>query len=227
MNKKQQFLGFLDGLKGHGQDALVESVKKGFVVCMEADIDEKIKQEQEDTAWGKHRSGELYKEEKERNIKYKKAEDDEKLQNVEMQKKIEKEAEENNLSDSKVVKISTGKGTRDYTTDMPNISKEDENEYKYTYKTIAERGHDSNKNAFTFISNSEGSSIAHLLWIDADLPTLSKYISKKGPEFFNIKYDTLTHIIFNNINNATITIYTKTKFDPNANLDWDEYFKSE
>jgi hypothetical protein len=37
MNKKQKFEKFLEGLKGHNQDALIESVKKGFRVCYESD----------------------------------------------------------------------------------------------------------------------------------------------------------------------------------------------
>jgi len=225
MNKKQRFISFLEGLKGYGQDALIESVKQGFQVCIEAEIDEKTKQEQEDIAWGKHRSGELYKEEKERNEKYKKSAEAENLQNVEMQTKIEKEAEENNLSDSKIVKIPTGKGTRDYTTYEPDVN---EGDYRYSYKTIAERGHDSNKNAFTFIADTDdstraGSSIAHSLFVDPDLVTLSKYISKKGPEFWNVRKDVVTHVIFNDMNKAIVTMYTKTKFDPNANLDWTNY----
>jgi len=35
MNNKQKFETFLESLKGNGQDTLIESVKKGFQVCME------------------------------------------------------------------------------------------------------------------------------------------------------------------------------------------------
>jgi hypothetical protein len=35
MNKKETFLVFLEILKGHGQDALIESVKKGFQIFYE------------------------------------------------------------------------------------------------------------------------------------------------------------------------------------------------
>lgn len=48
MNKKQQFEDFLESLKGHEQDILVESVKKGFQICFEAEniraIDEILKE---------------------------------------------------------------------------------------------------------------------------------------------------------------------------------------
>jgi len=35
MDKKVKFEGFLESLKGNGQDVLIESVKKGFRVCFE------------------------------------------------------------------------------------------------------------------------------------------------------------------------------------------------
>jgi len=35
MNNRQKFEGFLESLKGNGQDALIESVKQGFQVCFE------------------------------------------------------------------------------------------------------------------------------------------------------------------------------------------------
>lgn len=37
MDKKQKFENFLEGLKGHGQDTLIENVKKGFDVCYESE----------------------------------------------------------------------------------------------------------------------------------------------------------------------------------------------
>lgn len=36
MKKQEKFINFLEGLKGHGQDTLIESVKKGFQVCTES-----------------------------------------------------------------------------------------------------------------------------------------------------------------------------------------------
>jgi len=50
MNKKEKFENFLESLKGNGQDNLIESLKKGFQVCMEANLNDmlgKIKEE-----WG-------------------------------------------------------------------------------------------------------------------------------------------------------------------------------
>jgi hypothetical protein len=37
MNKKQQFINFLESFKGNGQDVLIESVKQGFITCFEAE----------------------------------------------------------------------------------------------------------------------------------------------------------------------------------------------
>ena len=36
MSNIKKFADFLESLKGNGQDALIESVKKGFRVCMES-----------------------------------------------------------------------------------------------------------------------------------------------------------------------------------------------
>ena len=50
MNKNKKFEAFLESLKGNGQDQLIESVKQGFQVCFEANLNdmlEKIKDE-----WG-------------------------------------------------------------------------------------------------------------------------------------------------------------------------------
>jgi len=40
MYKKQKFENFLESLKGNGQDILIESVKKGFQVCVEGMFDD-------------------------------------------------------------------------------------------------------------------------------------------------------------------------------------------
>ncbi len=37
MNKNKKFESFLDGLKGRGNDALIENVKQGFKACFEAE----------------------------------------------------------------------------------------------------------------------------------------------------------------------------------------------
>lgn len=37
MNKTEKFKNFLESLKGHGQDSLIESVSHGFQVCYESD----------------------------------------------------------------------------------------------------------------------------------------------------------------------------------------------
>ena len=38
MNKKEKFEKFLEGLKGNGQDVLIENVKEGFQICYETEI---------------------------------------------------------------------------------------------------------------------------------------------------------------------------------------------
>lgn len=38
MSKKAKFEEFLEGLKGNGNDPLIESIKKGFSACLETDI---------------------------------------------------------------------------------------------------------------------------------------------------------------------------------------------
>lgn len=38
MNNKEKFENFLESLKGHGHDVLIESVKKGFTVCYESEL---------------------------------------------------------------------------------------------------------------------------------------------------------------------------------------------
>jgi len=38
MNKKQKFEKFLESLKGNGQDVLIESLKQGFQVCFENEV---------------------------------------------------------------------------------------------------------------------------------------------------------------------------------------------
>jgi hypothetical protein len=35
MDKKEQFINFLDSLKGHGQNALIETIERGFKVYFE------------------------------------------------------------------------------------------------------------------------------------------------------------------------------------------------
>jgi len=40
---KDKFIAFLESLKGEGQDTLIESVKKGFDVCYENDMNSSTK----------------------------------------------------------------------------------------------------------------------------------------------------------------------------------------
>jgi hypothetical protein len=52
MNSKQKFKNFLESLKKNGNEALIESVKKGFQVCFEAkygdSTDDKLKMDDEE-----------------------------------------------------------------------------------------------------------------------------------------------------------------------------------
>jgi hypothetical protein len=45
MNKKQAFFEFLEALKGHDQDALIESVKEGFKICFESTMADTAEEE--------------------------------------------------------------------------------------------------------------------------------------------------------------------------------------
>jgi len=47
MDKKEKFKGFLESLKGNGQDSLIEYVNQGFQVCFENNQQGKLKQWEE------------------------------------------------------------------------------------------------------------------------------------------------------------------------------------